>query len=238
MDMDLYKSKYTAEDLETAIKAVLDPYEEGRNAEYLKFWEEYLNPSVGYITWGSRFAGSAWNDKTFKPPVDIVPTGSAAMMFYLSNITDLKALCDKIGIVVDFSKTPSFAQAFSDSGITHVGVIDTRAAATADYIFYRAQNLVTVDKIILKQDGSQALNNAFTSADALRDIAVEGVIGKSISFPNSSLLTSASVQSVIDHLKDLTGQTAQTVTFHNTVGNNMTAAQKAAITAKNWTLVY
>jgi endonuclease I len=47
-----------------------------------------------------------------------------------------------------------------------------------------------------------------------------------------------SVQSIVDALKDLTGATAQTLTFHADVGGKLTDAQKATITAKNWTLVY
>jgi hypothetical protein len=46
------------------------------------------------------------------------------------------------------------------------------------------------------------------------------------------------MQSIIDHLKDLTGQTPQKLTFHATAGGKLTDVQKAAITAKNWTLVY
>ena len=211
--------------------------EAGKKSEYDRFWDEYLSPP-GYITWGYRFAGIGWNDRTFNPPADIVPTGSATMMFAACGITDLKALCNKSGIVIDFSKATSFSQIFSDCNITHVGVIDTRSASNANYILFNATNMVTVDKIILKSDGSQTFTNGFNSTRSLQNIVFEGVIGKSISFPLSVLLTDVSVQSIIDHLADLTGQTAQTLTFHATVGGTLTAEQKATITAKNWTLVY
>lgn len=81
--------------------------------------------------------------------------------------------------------------------------------------------------------------NCFGSCSKLREVRfAEGAIFKSVSFGNSSLLSDASVESIIEGLEDLAGQTLQTVTFHKTVGEKLTNEQKAAITAKNWTLVY
>ena len=81
-----------------------------------------------------------------------------------------------------------------------------------------------------------AWNEAFFYSTNLEEVRFSGVIGKSIGFADCSKLSVDSVQSVIDHLKDLTGQTAQTLTFHATVKGKLTDAQKSAITAKNWTL--
>ena len=58
----------------------------------------------------------------------------------------------------------------------------------------------------------------------------------SISFAQSSILSDESIQSIIDGLADLTGQTTQTITFHATVKNKLTQEQITAITDKNWTL--
>lgn len=212
-------------------------YVEGKKAEYEAFWDVYLNVP-GNANWAYRFAGTAWNEYTFKPPFDIVVTGSANGMFMMSGIRDLKALCAQLGVVVDFSQAASFSQMFSDSSLNHVGVIDTHSASNVNYILFNAQNMATVDKIILKSDGSQTFTSGFNNARRLQNITFEGVIGKDINLSWSSLLTDASIQSIIDHLKDLTGATAQTLTFHATVGDKLTAEQKAAITAKNWTLVY
>ena len=51
-------------------------------------------------------------------------------------------------------------------------------------------------------------------------------------------LDEESRRDIIGCLKDLTGLETQTLTLHKTVGEKLTAEQKAAITAKNWTLVY
>lgn len=66
----------------------------------------------------------------------------------------------------------------------------------------------------------------------------EKSINASISFSSCSKLSDLSIQSIVDGLADLTGDTAQTLTLHATVGAKLTDEQKATITAKNWTLVY
>ena len=87
--------------------------------------------------------------------------------------------------------------------------------------------------------GTSVFSNTFWDCNALEDIEiVTGTIKISISFAYSPLLTDASIQSIIDGLADLTGATAQTITFHKDVGAKLTDAQKTAIALKNWTLAY
>lgn len=81
--------------------------------------------------------------------------------------------------------------------------------------------------------------NAFSSCSALEDIEFEkGTIKISISFAKCSLLTNASIQSIIDGLADLTGAATQTLTVHSTVYQKIVDnGWDVEITAKNWTLV-
>lgn len=65
-----------------------------------------------------------------------------------------------------------------------------------------------------------------------------GTMEQSLNMSACAKLTYDSIQSVIDGLKDLTGASAKTLTFHANVGAKLTQAQKDAISAKNWTLVY
>ena len=51
-----------------------------------------------------------------------------------------------------------------------------------------------------------------------------------------SLLSDESIRSIIDGLVDLTGQEAQTITFHSIVKAKLTDEQISTITSKNWTL--
>lgn len=53
---------------------------------------------------------------------------------------------------------------------------------------------------------------------------------------NSNLLSAESIQSVIDGLSDLTGETSQTLTLHADVKSKLTETQIATVTSKNWTL--
>lgn len=78
--------------------------------------------------------------------------------------------------------------------------------------------------------------NSFNNCKALVRLRYIGTISTSISFAQSPLLDDASIQGIVDALAEVA--TAQTLTLHATVGAKLTDAQKATITAKNWTLVY
>lgn len=76
--------------------------------------------------------------------------------------------------------------------------------------------------------------NAFVYCYALEEIRFKAnSIKLSISFPNSTMLSSESVQSIVDGLA--TVETAQTLTFYN--GIQVSDTQKATIETKGWTLV-
>ena len=78
--------------------------------------------------------------------------------------------------------------------------------------------------------------NSFQYCSALVRMNLVGAIETSFSLSYSNLLDDVSIQNIVDALAEVA--TAQTLTLHNTVGNKLTDAQKATITAKNWTLVY
>lgn len=83
------------------------------------------------------------------------------------------------------------------------------------------------------------LTNTFTGDTSLEKISVmPGSIKVNFYINSSPNLTDETIQSIIDGLADLTGATIQTLSLHRTVGSKLTEAQKADITAKNWTLVY
>ena len=84
-----------------------------------------------------------------------------------------------------------------------------------------------------------AMAYSFYLCNSLEEVRFEpGTIYVSISFNTSTSLSAETIQSIIDGLADLTGATAQTLTFNRSVEQKLTDAQKATITAKNWTLVY
>ena len=104
---------------------------------------------------------------------------------------------------------------------------------------YYCQTLEVIDGTPL--DFSETDNNAceFVGCSALRELRfVPECVHISLWFGNSPLLSEMSVQSILGGLKVLADAGGKTLTLHKTTGSKLTQAQKAAITAKNWTLVY
>jgi len=123
--------------------------------------------------------------------------------------------------------------------VWNAGVSDTKVPITAFgncSLAFANTNIKRIPKLIFR--GATNVTNMFSGCPKLEELNCEGEIPLSISFANCDKLTGASVQSIIDCLKDLTGQTAQALTLHATVGAKLTEAQKETIAAKNWTLAY
>ena len=204
--------------------------EQGRQEEYDRFWDAYQQSgNRTYYTYA--IAGAGWNDETFKPKYPINGGGSAscAYIFAHANITRVD---------MDFSTFSTIQYLFyGNDYTTWVNVIDLKNAKNLTGFLHTARALVTIEKIISYETSSWN-NNSFQDAGNLTNVTFDGVIAKSINFQWQSKLTDASVQSIIDHLMDLTGTVAQNLTLHKDVGAKLTDEQKAAITARNWILVY
>lgn len=81
------------------------------------------------------------------------------------------------------------------------------------------------------------VSSMFSGCTSLEEVRfVEKSIKLSLSFQTSPLLSDETIQSVINGLADLTGKTAQTLTFHADVKTKLTEEQIATITSKNWNL--
>ena len=180
----------------------------GTDAERERFWTDYLNHRSRY-SYAYLFAGNGWNDDTFCPPEDTVisvadlPSKSVSSMFMTSRITDLKRICEERNITLDFSAATGFSQFLSDSIITTFPTIDTRGASNLNNIFYAPQKLHTVEKLILKEDGSQTFNaNSFYLCGALENVVVEGKFGASVDIHWSAKLTKESIESIVNALSD------------------------------------
>jgi hypothetical protein len=212
--------------------------EDGKQQAYDAFWGAYQQ-NGDRTDYSGAFSGISWDDNSFTPKYSMKPK-KASNMFAWGDITDLPAALEKAGVTLDFSEVDGSgsSQLFAtNTTIRHIGVVDLSNCTTLSYVFVTCASLETIDKLILS-DKITSYVSVFEWCSALKNITIEGIIGKSIGFPQSSLLTSESVDSIISALKDLTGATAQTLTFHATVGGKLTDEQKAAISTKNWILVY
>ena len=134
---------------------------------------------------------------------------------------------------IETSLTDAMVCVFFLSQITDTKVPIT-IRGTANQCFGYASKLKRIPKLIF--DNPTNVTNMFRGCSSLEEIYCEGEINISIDFSQCPLLSAASVQSIIDCLKDLTGATQQTLTLHADVVGRMTQEQKDAITAKNWIL--
>ena len=134
-----------------------------------------------------------------------------------------------------FSQKKNFANMFENCSMTTIPQLDTSKGKSFKSMFGYCVNLTTIPQL----DTSNGTNftDMFVLCHALKNISfVAGCIKKSIWFARSDKLTDESIQSIIDGLADLTGQTAQTITFHTTIKNKLTEEQIASATSKNWNI--
>lgn len=196
------------------------------------FWDSYQQNGER-TNYKYAFYGQGWNDTTFNPKYNITPVGDASSIFQNCKITNLKELLEKNNVTLDFSQVTYASYPLQYSTITHIGILDCRNMSNMGYILNNARGIISVDKIILKDDGTQTFGiTAFAYAQVLNEIRFEGVIGQSINFAQSSLLSAESVQNIIDCLA--TVETQQTLTLHGTVHSKLTDEQKETILLKNW----
>lgn len=229
-----------AERLATIAENEPKVYEAGKQAQYDEFWDTYQASAPGGQ---NLFSGVGWNAKTFYPKHDI-PINFAGVFHYFSWYSnnygipalDLAERLDECGVKLDDSNGMG-ANMFTHAWVKRVPKLKASASGSLTQLFRGAKVLVTVDGLELPEDNTFSFSQTFSDCEALANITIIGTVARSVSFANSSKLTSASVDSIISALKQLEeGDGAQTLTLHATVKVNMSEAQIAAIAEKGWTL--
>ena len=152
--------------------------------------------------YGNLFSCTAWTDEIYNPKYTIKAL-SANSMFGGSIITDTK---------VPIDLTENNGQVF--------------------YIFQNAKKLVTINKLILKNN--QSLSKYFEYCTALKNLNIEGVISKDVDLQHSTLLTKASIENVVGCLSDTTG--AKLILSATAVNNAFETSKDAAdgSTSEEW----
>jgi hypothetical protein len=219
------------------------------NVQWHRYWD--IIQSFGIRKdYTNAFYGKSWTPDIFEPKYDIVPT-SATQMFGQNvdagmKMISMKELEEKQGVIFDFSNCVNMGQAFRDSMFNVLNVIDLKESKqNISYLFYsgitknaqitNGSGLNRIERLIC-YDTNIFATTTFQNCYILEYVGFEGVIATSIDLHWSSMLVNESVQKLVECLKDLTGQTTQTVTLHPEVEARMSAEQKAIITSKNWTL--
>lgn len=220
-------------DLTSAVGSLVDGFGSGDDSNFEDaFWDAFQN-------YGNRtycrylFAGDGWTKEFFKPKYSIKPT-NARGMFDHNPIDNIYDILDNLGLTIDFSECTEVRDLFNTSYMTRIGICDFSKVVSMTSTFASCK-AVTIEKVVFNENVSYS--STFTGCTDLCSLHAEGIIGKGgLNFSWSPLLDNTSVQSVIDCLKDLTGTTSATITFHANTKAAMTETQIAQITSKNWTL--
>lgn len=183
-----------------------DVYEAGKKAEYDEFWDSFKN------IWQTQylFAGSAWNDTTFKPKYDlIVGAYNCSGMFQLNQVSNIKSRLLECGVKLDLSKCVNFLNGFSNAATTELPEIDLSNCDTISGTFGNMPNLTSIDKVTFKDGVS--FSNTFRNTSNLEHISIGGTIGQNgFDIHWSTKLTHDSLMSIIDNLKDYSTDTSGT----------------------------
>lgn len=159
---------------------------------------------------------------------------STSGMKYLK--VDSSCECEKGTISYD-SKFRFNTNEYADTlEILELPIIEKFLPNTLNRAFQDRRKLKEIRATIDATHCTSFANGGF-SCPSLEEIRFKtGTIFVNPSLDYCPLLSDESIQSVIDGLADLTGQEAQTITFHATVKSKLTEEQISTITSKNWTL--
>lgn len=199
----------------------------GGDNHYDAFWNAFQ--ANGTRTDYQHAFRSGWTNDIFNPKYPLRPT-NATSMFAATTITK--------HIDVDTSACTELTNMFSGAnGPTSIGTIDTRSATTLNQTFAFMGSVNTIEKLILKDDGSQTFSEQCFAWDGkLTNIVIEGTIGNTVSFIGCYSLSKASATSIINALsstasgKKLSIQSSVKTRFTSTEWNNLVA------TKPNWTI--
>lgn len=179
-------------------------YKQGKNNEWNVVWDDIQD--FGTRTAYNNGFQNTWSDAAFRPKYDIKPT-TANYMFAGTRIANLKECLEKggvdgKGVTLDTSNSTSLDYMFSNAvNLTHCPVISGVKESYFTSTFYNCKKLISIAKLILKEDGTQTFSNdCFNNCGELVDIDIEGVIGNTINFQWSKKLSAESYKSIVEHL--------------------------------------
>lgn len=202
-------------------------FDEGKKAEYDAFWDSYQQ-SGKRISYDFAFAGAGWNDNTFKPKYDIIPSWNIVNMFYKSQITNLDAILKECNVILDISENGNYGEVFNGSAVTVLPELEYGASAWSVWrTFADCTALHTIRKLTFNEaiDSSRNFNDIFANDTSLANVDFAGVLKGNINCQWCPL-TRASIESLFSILSDTAS--GKTVTLNK-------VAKEAAFTATEWT---
>lgn len=188
------------------------------------------------------FANSPLTSETFRPKYDMNCSNCYFMFAYIGQyykdamqITDLSAYLESVGVTLDTSQATEIRNMFYVSPtIVRVPEISAESCTSVEGVFFSCSKLTTIDKLILRSDGTNTFSGTFDWCGNLKEIRFEGVIGNNIAFA-SSPLSKESLTSLVNALSP--SVSGKTLTLNaNAVHNAFTDAEWSALkaTRSNW----
>lgn len=227
-----------ADKLKTIAENTPKLYEAGVKKSYDAFWDDFQD-NGNRVNYEKAFCG--FTNEAFKPKYDIKPTHAYGLFWGCPATIDLAARLEELGVKLDLSNSGSglgVNYIFGSSKFIRIGVVDTRNMKSLAQTFQSCGNLITIDKLILKEDGSQTFQYTFTGDWNLENIVIEGKIGQDVMFNSCTKLTDESLMSIMDALYDYSGTTTtKTLTLGTTLLGRLSQEVIEAANNKGWSLV-
>lgn len=207
-----------AEKLKTIAGNEQKVYDGGVNKGEGNIWDLITNyGNREFYEYGFKF----WGGESFNPPYKITPTSRSICMFedtrklkkIESAYLDLSQVTIGNGADATNNNYATFRRCSSLEEIEDIGM----PAGGYYQTFGWCPKLHTVAVMRCKKEGGYS--SPFSNSPALKNITIEGKIGKSITFSYNSLLTIDSLKSIITALFDYSG-TENEYTYTITLNNN------------------
>lgn len=181
-------------------------YEDGKKAEKAEFWQNFMNRNLNYSLYG-------FSTDAFYPVGTLEFKGSCQRAFYNFSTNsygtaisfDLATRLKECGATLDFSKATDVAYLFGSSGVFSLPEMNFTSATKLDAPLNNCTFLTTVEKIVLKDNGSNTFSSNTFNCKALVEVRFEGIIGTNITFQYCPLLSVESMKSIILHLANYFG---------------------------------
>lgn len=202
--------------------------------------------------WYNAFGEIGYQVYSYLSDVDMSGATDIDFAFVIIDDENTGATNQTLKIDATFANVTSASRAFKgssayDDGSDVVSTINLPNATFAnceDFRYMLQDNLsletINIPNLLVKSTAN--IYAMFANLPELKNVTVgqSGTLPSSVSFAQSPLLTEASITNIVAWLKDLTGETAKTLTINSTAWSNLPSASQsslaAAITAKNWNL--
>lgn len=221
--------KYCDRDIIVTATGDNNAYDEGKQAEYDAFWNS-VQQNGNKTDYAFAFAGTSWNDTTFKPKYDIIPS-IANSMFQNSWIQNLVAILETQGVTLDTSNASTIQNFFvACPYLTKIPKIDASGVTSSTGcagVLNSCTSLQEVEEFVFNGNATNYASFA-NWCTKLKKFKASGTIGSSISFEKSYVLDKESITSIITCLS--LSASGQSVSFSK-------AAKEAAFTADEWAVL-